>query len=99
MLCHVPDSFIAGTSKVTVVSVRNESRKDYGKKETITLGYVDNDSNQSLEMLVDLYNRQSKIYRVELVAYKNQEQDVTACTAAAPRRGPGSNGCPFHLCG
>ncbi len=77
LLCHVPDSFIAGTSKVTVVSVRNESRKDYGKKETITLGYVDNDSNQSLEMLVNLYNRQSKIYRVELVAYKNQEQDVT----------------------
>ncbi len=75
LLCPVPGTLLAyGSTKVTMVSVRNENPQEYGEKETVTLGYVD--TNQYLEMLVNLYNRQSKKYRVELVPYGNEQEDV-----------------------
>lgn len=78
LLCHTPDSFtIGGTSKVTVASVKNESCREYGPKETVTLGYVDIGYKQALEMLVNLYNRQSYKYHVELIAYGNEQSEVT----------------------
>lgn len=49
--------------RLTMVSVKDENRREYGQKETVTLGYVGTD--QHLEMLVNLYNRQSKRYRIE----------------------------------
>ncbi len=77
LLCHTPGSFmIRGTTKVTMVSVRDESRADYGNKKVITLGYVDSGVSQNMKMLVNLYNRQSKTYRVELVAYGNGQEDT-----------------------
>ena len=58
-----------------MVSVKDEDRREYGKKEIVTLGYVGTD--QYLEMLVNLYNRQSKEYRIELVPYGDGQEDVT----------------------
>ncbi len=76
LLCPVPGTLLAyGSTKLTMVSVKDENRREYGQKETVTLGYVGTD--QHLEMLVNLYNRQSKRYRIELVPYGNEQEDVT----------------------
>lgn len=78
LLCHTPDSLTTGgTSKVTVVSVREESRREYGPKEKVTLGYVDIGDDQMLKRFVNLYNRQSHAYYVELIAYGNETNEVT----------------------
>jgi len=81
LLCYTFDSLMTlgeMTTKVTLVSVREENRREYGEKEILTLGYMDNGvSDQRLERLVHLYNRQSKKYRVELVPYREKQEDVT----------------------
>ncbi len=63
LLCydHSRSLWSVGTDQVTVVAVSLESREDYGRKETITLGYVRKSANdtsyQTLEKIVRLYNR------------------------------------------
>lgn len=83
LLCHTSEFLsIHGTTKVTMVSVRDENRADYDPKEVITLGYVDRGLSQDLEMLVNLYNRQSKTYRVELIAYGDEQEDASKSISA-----------------
>ena len=77
LLCHTSDSRqLSGTTKVTVANVREENRREYGEKEVITLGYVDIGVSQDMKALVNLYNRQSKTYRVELISYGDGQEDA-----------------------
>lgn len=77
LLCYTPDTLITGgMGKVTVVSVKNESGREYGPKETVTLGYADIGNAQSLERIVNLYNRQSLTYHVKLIAYGNEQSET-----------------------
>lgn len=76
LMCPIPGTLLGyGSTEVTMVSVKDEDRREYGKKEIVTLGYVGTD--QYLEMLVNLYNRQSKEYRIELIPYGDGQEDVT----------------------
>lgn len=76
LMCPVPGTLLGyGSTKVTMVTVKDEDRREYAPKEAVTLGYVG--TNQYLEMLVNLYNRQSKGYRIELIPYGDEQEDVT----------------------